>query len=134
MGILGIMFGEIQAISRLPKRSNEDKHRLLPFFYATASGIFGSFSVLLAKCASILLILTMSGDNQFVYFTTYLFVGGMISTLVLQTDLLNRAIMVGDTVSVFPMFQCFWIGVRGLFYSHTEGPEHFADPIFLFLI
>lgn len=110
MVILGVMFGEIQTISRLPKRNNEAKHRLLPFFYATASGIFGSFSVLLAKCASILLILTFSGENQFVYFTTYLFVGGMISTLVLQTDLLNRAIMVGDTVSVFPMFQCFWIG------------------------
>ncbi|TMW60580.1 hypothetical protein Poli38472_000622 [Pythium oligandrum] len=108
--ILGVMFGEIQAISRLPKRNNMAKHRRLPFVYATASGIFGSFSVLLAKCASILLILTMGGDNQFVYFTTYLFVGGMISTLVLQTDLLNRAIMVGDTVSVFPMFQCFWIG------------------------
>ncbi|GLD91621.1 hypothetical protein PINS_up000154 [Pythium insidiosum] len=110
MVILGVMFGEIQTISRLPRRHNEEKHRLLPFFYATASGIFGSFSVLLAKCASILLILTFSGENQFVYFTTYLFVGGMIMTLVLQTDLLNRAIMTGDTVSVFPMFQCFWIG------------------------
>lgn len=64
------------------------------------------------QCASILLILTLSGENQFVYFTTYLFVGGMICTLVLQTDLLNRAIMAGDTLSVFPMFQCFWIGVR----------------------
>jgi hypothetical protein len=54
----------------------------------------------------------MGGENQFVFFTTYLFVGGMICTLVLQTDLLNRAIMTGDTLSVFPMFQCFWIGVR----------------------
>ncbi|RLN32098.1 hypothetical protein BBJ28_00024495 [Nothophytophthora sp. Chile5] len=61
-------------------------------------------------CASILMILTVSGENQFVYFTTYLFMGGMVCTLVLQTDLLNRAIMVGDTLSVFPMFQCFWIG------------------------
>lgn len=57
-----------------------------------------------------MLILTVSGENQFVYFTTYLFMGGMMCTLVLQTDLLNRAIMVGDTLSVFPMFQCFWIG------------------------
>ncbi|RLN89556.1 hypothetical protein BBJ28_00010256 [Nothophytophthora sp. Chile5] len=61
-------------------------------------------------CASILMILTVGGENQFVYFTTYLFMGGMVCTLVLQTDLLNRAIMVGDTLSVFPMFQCFWIG------------------------
>lgn len=112
--ILGAMFAEIQAISRLPKSTNEARYRLMPFLYATASGIFGSFSVLLAKCASILLILTLSGENQFTHFTTYLFVGGMISTLVLQTDLLNRAIMAGDTLSVFPMFQCFWIGVRVL--------------------
>lgn len=106
---LGLIFGEIQAIGKLPKTRNEGKYRYLPFLYATASGIFGSFSVLLAKCASILLILTLGGDNQFKYFTTYLFVGGMISTLVLQTDFLNRAIMAGDTLSVFPMFQCFWI-------------------------
>ncbi|EEY62683.1 uncharacterized protein PITG_14465 [Phytophthora infestans T30-4] len=108
--VLGAIFGQIEAISRLPRALNESKYRLLPFMYATASGIFGSFSVLLAKCASILLILTVSGENQFVYFTTYLFMGGMMCTLVLQTDLLNRAIMVGDTLSVFPMFQCFWIG------------------------
>jgi hypothetical protein len=63
-----------------------------------------------------LLFLTFGGENQFVYFTTYLFVGGMIVTLILQTDLLNRAIMVGDTLSVFPMFQCFWIGVSHTYY------------------
>lgn len=108
--VLGGIFGQIEAILRLPRAVNEHKYRLLPFMYATASGIFGSFSVLLAKCASILLILTISGENQFVYFTTYLFMGGMMCTLVLQTDLLNRAIMAGDTLSVFPMFQCFWIG------------------------
>lgn len=112
IGILGAMFAQIERISRLPKSRNESKYRLVPFLYATASGIFGSFSVLLAKCASILLILTVSGENQFQYFTTYLFLGGMVATLVLQTDLLNRAIMTGDTLSVFPMFQCFWIGVR----------------------
>ncbi|KAF4318866.1 hypothetical protein JM18_006406 [Phytophthora kernoviae] len=108
--VLGGIFGQVEAILRLPRAMNEAKYRLLPFMYATASGIFGSFSVLLAKCASILLILTVGGENQFVYFTTYLFMGGMMCTLVLQTDLLNRAIMVGDTLSVFPMFQCFWIG------------------------
>ncbi|CAH0477603.1 unnamed protein product [Peronospora belbahrii] len=105
--VLLCIFGQIEAILRA---RNESKYRLLPFLYATASGIFGSFSVLLAKCASILFILTLGGENQFVYVTTYLFMGGMMSTLVLQTDLLNRAIMAGDTLSVFPMFQCFWIG------------------------
>ncbi|KAL4174990.1 hypothetical protein KRP22_006918 [Phytophthora ramorum] len=84
--VLGGIFGQVEAISRLPRALNESKYRLLPFLYATASGIFGSFSVLLAKCASILLILTLSGENQFVYFTTYLFMGGMMCTL------------------------CFWIG------------------------
>lgn len=51
--------------------------RHLPYYYATASGIFGSFSVLLAKCASELVLLTLGGDNQFNHTTTWLFVGGM---------------------------------------------------------
>ncbi|OQR88970.1 hypothetical protein THRCLA_09994 [Thraustotheca clavata] len=107
--ILFGIFGEIKTIDRNKKASNELVQRL-PYLYATASGIFGSFSVLLAKCASMLLLLTFQGENQFVYPTTYLFVGGMVVTLILQTDLLNRAIMSGDTLSVFPVFQCFWIG------------------------
>jgi hypothetical protein len=47
--VLGGIFGQVEAISRLPRAMNESKYRLLPFLYATASGIFGSFSVLLAK-------------------------------------------------------------------------------------
>ncbi|ETW06398.1 hypothetical protein, variant 1 [Aphanomyces invadans] len=104
------IFGEIRSIARRSRLTHEYLHRRLPYLYATASGIFGSFSVLLAKCTSMLLLLTFQGDNQFVYPITYVFVGGMIATLVLQTDLLNRAIMSGDTLSVFPVFQCFWIG------------------------
>lgn len=105
-------FAELKAILLLPRKDNAERYRRIPFLYATAAGIFGSFSVLLAKCASELLWLTFQGRNQFIYLTTYLFVGGMIATLVLQTDLLNRSIMSGDTLSVFPVFQCFWIGVR----------------------
>ena len=41
----------------------------------------------------------------------------MVATLILQTDFLNRAIMHGDTLTVFPVFQCFWIGVRQLSLS-----------------
>ena len=47
--VLVSIFGQIEAILRLPRAHNEPKYRLLPFMYATASGIFGSFSVLLAK-------------------------------------------------------------------------------------
>ncbi|ETV75389.1 hypothetical protein H257_10240 [Aphanomyces astaci] len=108
--ILFILFGEIRSIARHSRPTHDHLHRRLAYLYATASGIFGSFSVLLAKCTSMLLLLTFQGDNQFVYPITYLFVGGMVATLVLQTDLLNRAIMSGDTLSVFPVFQCFWIG------------------------
>ncbi|KAF0689946.1 Aste57867_18639 [Aphanomyces stellatus] len=108
---LVFIFGEIRSVVHNTKPAAHPKlYRRLPYLYATASGIFGSFSVLLAKCASMLLFLTFQGDNQFVYPITYLFVGGMVATLVLQTDLLNRAIMCGDTLSVFPVFQCFWIG------------------------
>ena len=75
--LLVCIFGELKAILLKSRRDNARLYKRIPFLYATAAGIFGSFSVLLAKCASELLLLTFKGDNQFVYITTYLFVGGM---------------------------------------------------------
>ncbi|ETW06399.1 hypothetical protein, variant 2 [Aphanomyces invadans] len=65
------IFGEIRSIARRSRLTHEYLHRRLPYLYATASGIFGSFSVLLAKCTSMLLLLTFQGDNQFVYPITH---------------------------------------------------------------
>ncbi|RHY94252.1 hypothetical protein DYB37_000822 [Aphanomyces astaci] len=95
--ILFILFGEIRSIARHSRPTHDHLHRRLAYLYATASGIFGSFSVLLAK------VRHYTNNSRLC----------MVATLVLQTDLLNRAIMSGDTLSVFPVFQCFWIGVLG---------------------
>jgi hypothetical protein len=44
--------------------------------------------------------------NQFGYSPLpWLFIAGMICTVVLQTHLLNLAMMKGDVMSVFPVFQ-----------------------------
>ncbi|EQC34344.1 hypothetical protein SDRG_08116 [Saprolegnia diclina VS20] len=81
----------------------------VPFYYAICSGIVGAISVLLAKCSAIMLSLTFQGDNQFKYPLTYVFIGGMVLCILVQTHLLNMATSLGDTMTVFPVFQAFWI-------------------------
>ncbi|OQR82593.1 hypothetical protein ACHHYP_15751 [Achlya hypogyna] len=81
----------------------------VPFYYAICSGIVGAISVLLAKCSAIMISLTVQGHNQFKYPVTYVFIGGMILCILVQTHLLNMATSLGDTMTVFPVFQAFWI-------------------------
>ncbi|ETW04830.1 hypothetical protein H310_03954 [Aphanomyces invadans] len=95
----------------------------VPFYYATCSGIVGAISVLLAKCSVMMIALTIEGQNQFKYPVTYLFVGGMITCILIQTHLLNMATSLGDTMTVFPVFQAFWITfsvVGGIVFYDSE--------------
>lgn len=96
-----------------------EKHTLiidpkLPLYWAAISGTIGAQSVLLAKCVMEMIFASINGDNQFVYFGTYVLIGGMVATLLTQTHALNMATMVGDTMSTFPVFQAFWIGMSNV--------------------
>ena len=97
---------------------------VVPFLYAICSGVVGAISVLLAKCLAIMVKLTINGDNQFKYPTTFGFLVGMTFALLLQTHLLNMATTLGDTMTVFPIFQSFWISfsvIGGIvFYERDE--------------
>merc|ERR1712224_516620 len=53
---------------------------------------------------------SLHGENQFTRFTPYVFVGLMCMTVITQTHYLNMGLMSGDTMSVFPVSQVFWIG------------------------
>ncbi|ETV86568.1 hypothetical protein H257_01722 [Aphanomyces astaci] len=95
----------------------------VPFYYATCSGIVGAISVLLAKCSVMMIALTIEGHNQFKNPVTYLFVGGMVACILVQTHLLNMATSLGDTMTVFPVFQAFWISfsvVGGIVFYDSE--------------
>ncbi|KAF0686206.1 Aste57867_21992 [Aphanomyces stellatus] len=96
----------------------------VPFYYATCSGIIGAISVLLAKCSVMMIEVTIAGDNQFKYPVTYLFLGGMITCILIQTHLLNMATSLGDTMTVFPVFQAFWIifsVIGGIVFYDSES-------------
>lgn len=81
----------------------------VPYYYAICSGIIGAITVLLAKCSAIMIALSLKGDNQFQYGLTYVFLGGMVVCILIQTHLLNLATSLGDIMTVFPIFQACWI-------------------------
>ncbi|CAI5735038.1 unnamed protein product [Peronospora destructor] len=99
--------------------SEIEKHTLiidpkLPLYWAAISGTIGGQSVLLAKCVVELISSTVSGNNQFMYFGTYVLCAGMAMTLLTQTHTLNLATMTGDTMSSYPVFQGFWITMSNI--------------------
>ena len=74
------------------------------YVYAGSSGAIGALSVLFGGCVSKVLVESIQGENQFVRATPILFVIGMVVCVLTQTHLLNRAMMVGDNMSVVPMY------------------------------
>lgn len=96
-----------------------EKHTLiidpkLPLYWAAISGTIGAQSMLLAKCVAEMISSTLSGENQFVFFGTYVIIGAMVATLLTQTHTLNLATMSGDTMSAYPVFQAFWISMSNI--------------------
>ncbi|RHZ10965.1 hypothetical protein DYB26_012639, partial [Aphanomyces astaci] len=81
-----------------------DKH--LPLYWAAISGTLGAQSVLLAKCVMELINMSFIGENQFIY-------PGYVENSA-QTHALNKATMCGDTMSAYPVFQAFWIGMSNI--------------------
>ncbi|CCI41854.1 unnamed protein product [Albugo candida] len=81
----------------------------VPYYYAICSGIVGAISVLLAKCSALMIRLTIKGENQFRFGLTYVFMGGMLICIMIQTHFLNIATSLGDIMTVFPIFQACWI-------------------------
>ena len=92
------------------------------FTFAACAGGAGALSVVLAGCASKVLIISIKGDNLFARsIAPYIFIFGMVACVAVQTGYLNKALMLGDVMTVYPVFQAFWIllGVVGgmMFYQ-----------------
>lgn len=99
----------------------------VPYLYAICSGVVGSISVLLAKFLALMIDKTLHGDSQLYHPLTYFFGGGMVLAILLQTHLLNMATILGDTMTVFPIFQAFWISfsvIGGIVFYETD--KHFT--------
>ena len=85
-------------------------------------GVMGAMSLLFAGLTSKMLMRLFRGHYaEYSKPLPYVIIGSLVMTLVLQTALLNAAMQRGDTMSIFPVFQAFWItfGVVGgvVFYQ-----------------
>ena len=81
----------------------------IPMYYAAMSGIIGAFSMLLGKCTAEMVVQTFHGEKPFTDPLSILIVIGLAVTIVFQTRYLNVALMLGEVMVVFPIFQVFWI-------------------------
>jgi len=80
------------------------------YVYGLTAGCLGGLSVLLGGCASKSILPIFDGDTaQFGDWFTYYALIGMVVCIVLQTDFLNKAMMAGETMSVFPVYEASWI-------------------------
>lgn len=93
------------------------------YILAACAGAIGGLSVLFASCASNSLRHPVSAlEDPFFY----LYLVAMLVCVVSQTSLLNSSMKLGDMMSVFPVFESFWIsfGVLGglVFYNDKLPP------------
>ena len=104
------------------------------------SGLVGAQSVLLGGCASKVIVkIWINGTNTrystLLRPTPVLFIVGMIVSVIMQTHLLNKAMMAGDNMTVIPVFNAFWtlFGVQGGVVFYQQGSINFIGVVFMFI-
>ena len=113
-------------LGKLRQLESDAKHHWKDaYVYAATSGAIGAVSVLFAGCSakSIVQAVNQPDDNPFGRPLPYVFVIGMVVCIMLQQDFLNKALMRGDTMTIFPVFQVFWISLGvagGITFYHEE--------------
>ena len=107
------------------------------YIYAICSGAMGALSVLMGGCTSKVVMQLWTVDNKHVMHMIrpipFLFLMGMLLCVIIQTHLLNRAMMLGDNISVIPVFNAAWTlcGVQSgvVFYNH--GSVHLGGALLI---
>ncbi|GMH54954.1 hypothetical protein TrLO_g10003 [Triparma laevis f. longispina] len=94
----------------------------LPLLYANFSAILGTQSVVQAKCLSILLRATTSGDNQLVNPFTYFVIFAWLAATSFWLTRMNTALGMFDGLFIIPVLQVFWT-----FYSIVSGGIYFEE-------
>lgn len=77
--------------------------------YCALSGMIGSSNMLFGKMVSELLAVSFSGNNQFVYVLSYVFLVCMLISIFAQLHFLAKALKSFDALYCIPVFQCFFI-------------------------
>lgn len=96
--------------------------KIHPFTYCAISGAFGGQNILFGKMVAELLARTFSGDNQMIYFLTYVFVACMFLSIFFQLHFLAKALSSFDALYCVPVFQCFFI-----VFSTLAGAAYFSE-------
>jgi hypothetical protein len=80
------------------------------YTYAATAGTVGACTVIFAGCVSKTIAAAVKGNNQFGQPAPYFFLAGMVATIMGQQALLNAALELGPIMTVFPIFQAFFVG------------------------
>lgn len=78
------------------------KRTILAVSFASSSGILSGMCLLFAKSGVELLVLTVTGDNQFWRWQSWALVGGLVAFAVLQLIYLHKSLVLADPTLVCP--------------------------------
>ncbi|KAG8781348.1 hypothetical protein FRC16_002884 [Serendipita sp. 398] len=76
--------------------------------YASASGILSGMCLIFAKSGVELLVLTISGKNQFFRWESWVLVAGLVIFSLLQLWYLHKSLILADPTLVCPLAFCFY--------------------------
>eukprot|EP00658_Telonema_sp_P-2_P037616 TRINITY_DN2704_c0_g1_i3.p1 TRINITY_DN2704_c0_g1~~TRINITY_DN2704_c0_g1_i3.p1 ORF type:complete len:406 (+),score=85.93 TRINITY_DN2704_c0_g1_i3:220-1437(+) len=119
-------------LSHAPTRASHKLQWYDKYTYAACSGAIGGLSVLFGSCTGkSLSCSTCSFGQAFSHEYFYAFLISMLVCVVAQTHLLNKAMELGGTMSVFPVFEAFWIsfGVIGGLVFYNDSSIQWGDDI-----
>ena len=95
--------------------------QFMVFLYVGMSGIIASMTTLFAKSFGEMIDISISGDNQFSYGVTYLFLILIIFCTFWQIYWLNRALRHYDALLCIPLFHviwtCFSVTTAGIYFK-----------------
>lgn len=97
---------------------------LMLLAYVWLSSFIASFTTLSVKSLGEMVDKTVAGDNQFVFFTTYMFILILMVCTFFQIYWLNRALRHYDALLVIPAFHVSWtllsIFTAGIYFQEFE--------------
>ncbi|PVV01820.1 hypothetical protein BB560_003749 [Smittium megazygosporum] len=105
-----------------------------PIIYLSICSIAGSFTVVACKALGIAIKLTLSGNNQMKYFSTYFFMLSVASCIVIQLGYFNKALELFNTNVVTPIYYVLFttltiVATTILFKGFSGTPEAFISII-----
>jgi magnesium transporter len=97
---------------------------LMILAYVWLSSFIASFTTLCIKSLGEIIDKTLSGDNQFTSYVTYVFIVGLVVCTFGQIYWLNRALRRYDALLVVPLFHITWtilsIFTAGIYFQEFE--------------